>query len=212
VWSFFTFWPSKIYINPTGVVSSLFSQWCRLSSGQRHHTAAPCHASFSWSQDELAASASSSSNASSRRLSPLEPKLKHWIHTTTTGHPLWTVRLPNFIAVKCHLNFDHSLYNSTTSPFCLPNQSTVLSELHLPPSFSFTAIPRHRPSVQRYSRCRTSRPSFASRTTYRHVNSHKRIIWNYAASHGVINYCHIFLRLIYSVSLLAWVKRVTLYE
>jgi hypothetical protein len=58
------FLASKICVSPTGVVFSLFSPRCRLSSGQRCHTAVPCHASFPWIQDELSASTSSSDNAS----------------------------------------------------------------------------------------------------------------------------------------------------
>jgi hypothetical protein len=45
----------------------------------------------------------------------------------------------------------------------------------------------HRPSIQWHSRCRTSQPSFDSQTIYRHVNSCKKIFWNSAASHGIIN-------------------------
>jgi hypothetical protein len=35
-----------------------------------HHNTAPCHASFSWSQDELTVSSLSSSNTSSHRICP----------------------------------------------------------------------------------------------------------------------------------------------
>jgi hypothetical protein len=62
------FWPNKIHISPTGVVSFLSPPQCRLSSGRCRRTVTLCHVSFSLSQDELTASASSSSNASSRRL------------------------------------------------------------------------------------------------------------------------------------------------
>jgi hypothetical protein len=67
-WIFFTFRPSKIRIIPTGVVSFLFPLRCCLYSSWRCHAIAPCHTYFSWTQDVLAASASSSDNASSRRL------------------------------------------------------------------------------------------------------------------------------------------------
>jgi hypothetical protein len=66
---FFIFWSSKIYVSPIGVVSSLSSPECHLSFSQRCHTSAPCRASFLLNQDELVASASSSGNASSHRLS-----------------------------------------------------------------------------------------------------------------------------------------------
>jgi hypothetical protein len=68
VWIFFIFWPSKIRISPTSVVvSSFFPPRCRLSFDRCRHAAALCHTSFSWSQDDLAGSASSSDNASSYR-------------------------------------------------------------------------------------------------------------------------------------------------
>jgi hypothetical protein len=68
VWIFFIFRSSKIRVSPTGVVSSLFPPWCRLSSGRCHHIAAPCHASVPLNQDELVVSASSFGNASSHRI------------------------------------------------------------------------------------------------------------------------------------------------
>jgi hypothetical protein len=45
----------------------------------------------------------------------------------------------------------------------------------------------HRPSAQWHPQWRSSRPSFASRTTYWYINSHKKIFWNATASRGVIN-------------------------
>jgi hypothetical protein len=66
--NFFIFQPSKIRVSSTGAVSSLFPPRCRISSGRRRHAAASCHASFPLSQEEPAASASSSSNASFHRL------------------------------------------------------------------------------------------------------------------------------------------------
>jgi hypothetical protein len=73
--NFYHFRSSKIRVSPTSVVSSLSTFRCHISSGPRRHTAAPCHASFSWSQDEFAAFASSSGNTSSRRL-PSRAKTK----------------------------------------------------------------------------------------------------------------------------------------
>jgi hypothetical protein len=72
---FLYFWPSKICVSPTSIVSSLSLLRCHLSSSRQHRTAAPCHTSFPWSQDEFAASASSFDNASSRRL-PSRAKTK----------------------------------------------------------------------------------------------------------------------------------------
>jgi hypothetical protein len=68
LWIFFIFWFSKIHVSPTGIVSSLSPPRYRLSSGQRRHVVVPYHAFFPLSQDELAASASSSSNVLSCRL------------------------------------------------------------------------------------------------------------------------------------------------
>jgi hypothetical protein len=53
---------SKIHVSLTDVISTLSPSRCRLSSGRHRHTAAPCYTSFTLSQDELIASASSSSN------------------------------------------------------------------------------------------------------------------------------------------------------
>jgi hypothetical protein len=62
VWILFIFDPIKF---TSDVVSSLFSHWCHLSSSRRRHTTASYHASFPWSQNEFAGSASSFGNASS---------------------------------------------------------------------------------------------------------------------------------------------------
>jgi hypothetical protein len=63
VWIFFIFWSSKICVSPTSDVSSLSPPRCHLSSGRCRHTTMPCHAFFPLSQDELAANASSFSDA-----------------------------------------------------------------------------------------------------------------------------------------------------
>jgi hypothetical protein len=74
--------------------------------------------------------------------SPLKPKMKHWICTTTAGHPPRTAQLPPSTAIKGHLKLGHSPHHLTMSSFCLlPSQSTTSSELHLPPSLSFTVVP-----------------------------------------------------------------------
>jgi hypothetical protein len=62
---FLHFWKSKIHVGPTSIISSLSPPRCHLSSGRCLHTAASCHSSFSWSHDELDASASLSGNISS---------------------------------------------------------------------------------------------------------------------------------------------------
>jgi hypothetical protein len=42
VWIFFIFWPSKIRVSPTGIISSLFPPRCRFSFGRRRHATTPC--------------------------------------------------------------------------------------------------------------------------------------------------------------------------
>jgi hypothetical protein len=68
VWIFFIFRPSKIHVSLTDVISALSPSRCRLSSGRHRHTVAPCYTSFTLSQDEVIASASSFSNILSRHL------------------------------------------------------------------------------------------------------------------------------------------------
>jgi hypothetical protein len=65
---FLYFWPNKIRVSPTDVVSFLSLPRCHLSSDRHHHATALCHTSFPWSQDEFTASASSFDNALSCRL------------------------------------------------------------------------------------------------------------------------------------------------
>jgi hypothetical protein len=115
------FWPNKIHVNPTGVVSSLFPPRCRLSSGGRRHTVVSCHASFPLSQDELAASASSSGNALSRHLaSRVEIEalnLHHCCRTSSPDRPTPTLHfykkiistLIIFLTTQLHLHFIFSL-------------------------------------------------------------------------------------------------------
>jgi hypothetical protein len=64
-WILFIFWPSKIRVSLTGVVSSLFAPRCHLSSDRCRYVVMSCHAYFSWSQNELTASTLSSDNVSS---------------------------------------------------------------------------------------------------------------------------------------------------
>jgi hypothetical protein len=139
---FLYFLASKTRVSPTDIVSSLSPPRCRLSSGRCHHVATSCHASFSLSQDELAAFVLSSNNASSHRLpSRAETKalnLYHCCQPPFPNHPTSTLHCYK----KSHLNLNHSPHHSTVSLFCLlPSHSTTPSELHPPPSFLFTAVP-----------------------------------------------------------------------
>jgi hypothetical protein len=69
------FWPSKIHVSLTSIVSSLSHRRCRLSSDRCRHTVMSCHASFLWSQDRLSNFVLSFSNASSRHL-PFRAKIE----------------------------------------------------------------------------------------------------------------------------------------
>jgi hypothetical protein len=107
---FFIFWPSKIRLNPTGIVSSLSPPRCRLSSAWYRHAAALCHTFFPWSQDELAASTSSSGIASSNRLlslaeieafnvhhrrwPPFADRLTPTLHCYKRSSQSWSLSLP----------------------------------------------------------------------------------------------------------------------
>jgi hypothetical protein len=133
---FFYFRPSKIRVSPTDIVSSYSLCRCRLSSDRRRHATASSHASFLLSQDELAASASSSSNTLSRRFPSqvdTEAFNPHYhLGLSFSDRPTLT---PN--AIKNHLNLNHSLHHLIASLFyLLPNQST--RSLHLSLSFTFT--------------------------------------------------------------------------
>jgi hypothetical protein len=92
---FFIFLFSKIRVSPTGIVSSLSPPWCCHSSDWHHQATAPCHDSFPLNQDELAASASSSSNVSSHRfLSGAKTEtfnLHHHSRPPSSDHPTLTL-------------------------------------------------------------------------------------------------------------------------
>jgi hypothetical protein len=176
MWIFFIFRSSKIRISPTDFVSSLSPPWCHLSSDWCRYSTASCHASFIWSQDELVTSTSSSSNASFRRLTSqakievLNPHLCHrppsLYHLTPTFHcyKKVTSTLTTLYITQPRLHFSSSQARAPHH-----QSSTRRCRSLLPPSHA------HRPSAQRHPRWQTSRPSFASRTTYRHLNSCKKI-------------------------------------
>jgi hypothetical protein len=163
-----SFCSSWIYrVNPTGVVSSISSLRCRLSSGWRRQAATPCHTSFPSSQDELTTSASSSGDASSRHLpSRAETEVLN-LH-----HRHW----PPSSAIKKSSQPCHSPHHSIVSPFyLLPSQSIMPSELHTPPLFPFTVILCPSSLNTMIPTWRTGWPSFTSKIAYRYVNSRKKI-------------------------------------
>jgi hypothetical protein len=106
--------PSKFCVNPTDVVSSLSTPRCRFSPGQRCHAAVLCHSSFPWSQDELAASTSSSGNATSHRLpSQAKTKALNLHHHYRPPSPATTIKRSSYrwapsTTIKSHLIIGHS--------------------------------------------------------------------------------------------------------
>jgi hypothetical protein len=138
VWIFFIFWPSKICVSPIDVISFLFCP-----SGRRHHAVVLCHTSFPYSQNKLVTSSSFSDNALSRCISP-------WVKIKTLN-PHHHCR-PSYLdrptpTLHCYKKFTPTMPTLSTTQslslfFILPNQSTTSLELHPPPSFSFTVIPR----------------------------------------------------------------------
>jgi hypothetical protein len=103
-----------------------------VSSGRRHHTGAPCHASFSLSQDGLAVSASSSGNALSRLPSRVETEALNLHHRR---------RLP-------------SSDRSTPTLHCYKKIISILATLPITQprlyfASSLSRAPRHRSSTRR---------------------------------------------------------------
>jgi hypothetical protein len=178
MWIFFIFWHIKIRVRPTGVVHPPFllpgagSPLIDVVTPPRHVTL-PSYGVKTSSLPPLHVL-----EMFRPVTSPLEPKLKHWIRTTAAGDSPQIAELPPSTTIKmlpqpCPLS-----HHSTASPFYLPRQSTTPSDLHSSLVFSFTAIQRHRPSAQRHTWWWISQLYFASWTTYRHVNSCKKIFWN----------------------------------
>jgi hypothetical protein len=155
-----------------------------------------CHASFPWSQDELAASASSSDNISSCRLpsqaetEALNPHHRRWppsldsptpiLHGQPDSHPHCYKKV---ISIFVTLPITQSrLYFASSLARASCHRSFTHRHCFLSPSFHV-----HHPSAQQHLRWWTSQPSFAFWISYQHVNSYKKIFWNPAASRGFIN-------------------------
>jgi hypothetical protein len=148
VWIFFTFWLSKTRVSSTSVISSLSPTWCCLSSSRRHHTAAPCHASFPWSQDELAASGSCSGNTLSSCL-PSRAKTKplnlhHCHRSPSLDRPTPTLYCyKNIISTLATLLTTQLSLHSASSLARAPcHQSSTHRHCSLSPS-SHAIIPPH---------------------------------------------------------------------
>jgi hypothetical protein len=150
-----------------------------------------CHASLPLNQDELTASALSSGNASSHHLlsrAETEPLNLHH-HSRSPSQDRLTPTLHYYKKIistvvtlpttQSHLHFASSLARASH------HQNSTQHRLSLSP-LSHT----HHPSTQLIPHWWTSRPSFASQTTYRHVNSydiHLKLCFHYCVLRDEIN-------------------------
>jgi hypothetical protein len=136
----------------------------------------PYYTSFTWSQNEIDASASSSGNASSRCL-------HSWVETQAFNpdqrrQPLSPYR-PS-LTLHCNKNV---ISNLATLPTTQPRIHFTFSLARAARHWRSTCCRRflsplshaHHPYTQQHSRWWTSGPSFDSRTYYRHVNSRQNI-------------------------------------
>jgi hypothetical protein len=162
VWIFFIFWPRKIRISLTGIISTLFPPRCCLSSGRRYHTATSCHTSFLLSKDELAASASSFGNALSCCLISLAKtevlNLHHRRRLPSPDRPT--------ITLHCYKKIISTLVTLPTTQPCLHFASSLASASCHRSSIChcrFLSPLSHGycPSAQWHSRWQICRPSFA---------------------------------------------------
>jgi hypothetical protein len=134
---FFIFHPSKIFISPTNIVSSLSPHRCHLSTSQRRHIATSCHASFSLSQDDLIVFVLFSSNVLSRRLPSRALNLHHHHMLPSLDRLTFTLNcfkkiiltLANLLTTQPHLYF-----------YLLNSQTTTSLELQPPPPFPFPDV------------------------------------------------------------------------
>jgi hypothetical protein len=162
---FFHFLASKIRVNPTDIVSSLFPPRCFLSSGRCHHAVISCHTSLLWSQDELAASASSFDNTLSHHI-PSQAKTK----ALNPHHRRWPPS-PNSpaLTIHCYKKVISTLDTLHITQMCLHFTSSLArapwhqsSTCHRHSLSSSSHV--HRPSAQWHTRRWTIRPSFVSWT------------------------------------------------
>jgi hypothetical protein len=178
VWIFFIFRPSKIHVSPSSIVSFHSPPQWRLSSDWHHHSTMSYHASFSWRQDELAASVLSSGNASSSRF--LSRAKTEALNSHHYRRPSSQYSLPP--TLHCYKKKVISILIILPTTQSRPNFTSSLARV--PHHWSFNRWRRsllspshaHRSSVQRHPRWRISRSYFVFRTAYRLVNSHKNIL------------------------------------
>jgi hypothetical protein len=124
--NFLHFWPSKIHANLTGVVSSLSPPRCRMCFDRYRRTAAPCHASFPLSQDELAASGSFFGNT-------LFCRLSSWVKTKAlNSHHRRRLPFPDHLTstLYCYKNIISNLATLSITQPCLYFTSSLVKAQH----------------------------------------------------------------------------------
>jgi hypothetical protein len=109
--------------------------------------------------------------------SHLEPKSKHWICTSAAGHSPQIAQVPPSTAIKKVISILAALpITQLRLPFA---SSLSRASCHRSPTHRHHSLlplfHAHRPFAQWHPRWQTSWPSFASRITYRYVNSRKNI-------------------------------------
>jgi hypothetical protein len=158
MWIFLIFQSSKICVNSTSVVSSLFHPRFRLSSNRRCHAITSCHTSFRCSQGKLVVSTSSSDNA-------LSCHLPSWAENEVLN-PHHRHRPPSSDRLTLTLHWYKNVISTLTRE--PRHRSSTRSRYFLSPSSH-----AHHPSAQWHLEWWTRWPAFASRIAYLHVNSRK---------------------------------------
>jgi hypothetical protein len=146
----------------------------------------PYHASFSLSQYELTIFASSSGNASSRRL-------PSWVKIAVLNshYRLWppSPDCPTLI-LHCYKKVISTLVTLLITQLRLYFSSSLPRAPHHQ-SFTPAIVPFHRRLIlivpPHNDTHDDEQPSFTYRTTYQYVNLRKKIFWKLVASHEVIN-------------------------
>jgi hypothetical protein len=144
---FFYFWPNKIHISSTDVVSYFSPPRFHLFSDRCRHTVAPCHTSFPWNQDELVIFASSSDNVSSQRLPWAKIKALNTHHCRqppSLYNPTSTLYSykksyqscslsppPNYVSILIHSEVEHHIIKAPLTVIILFHRSpTSIISLH----------------------------------------------------------------------------------
>jgi hypothetical protein len=181
-WIFFIFRPSKICVSTTDVASSLSSSRCCLSPNKHHYVITSCHASFTWSQHELIASASSSGNASSYHIlswTKTEAFNSYRHRRPPSPNSLSPTTMGTLFTTQQCLHFTFSVAKTSHHRSSTRRRYSLSLSSHI-----------HHPSVQRHTHQWTSQPFFIYRTAYRYVNLYKKnILKSHSITHRLSTFC-----------------------